>query len=466
MSFVQVTPNSIGADKAWVSIRFEIDSAAIAKAWDLKKIPERNYSNTTFLQVSLDRQELQPDGNWGQPVTIAPLANSQLQPLPQGGDAKENFEYAKWAAPRQRDILQPAFYTIVKGDPWLTPGVAGADSAPSMDTFKAADHIHDTPEQKRLLTLEQRQLVAAEIAKDKEKHKPPPRVATPPRRGPAPAAPVTPQEGPRDSGRPAATDGGAISFQAQPETPEEDANGLPIPPKRATPAAPAPGLPAAPAAPPPAAGAAAPGVKPDEFPVPTAEFDPHKWAADHAANPSIVGWAHDDSVQPGHVYKYRVTYKLKNPVFTMQTIVKDSKLAETFALTSIPSDWSDQVEVASTLKFFVAGARPTTGTAAFQVFRRQEGELKTKTFTVGPGDVIGTRDGDVDFTTDWMVVDVRTDRVGGDAYVLLMDKSGTLVRRDANADASNPDYLRSKQQAAGAGGGAAAVPHSEPIAAK
>ena len=73
---------------------------------------------------------------------------------------------------------------------------------------------------------------------------------------------------------------------------------------------------------------------------------------------------------------------------------------------------------------------------------------REKTFEVQPGDMIGTTDNGVDFTTGATLVDIardaRTDRI----YALIVDSNGTLVRRDFMSDKANPDWENDKRAVA------------------
>src|SRR5207244_9591735 len=86
------------------------------------------------------------------------------------------------------------------------------------------------------------------------------------------------------------------------------------------------------------------------------------------------------------------------------------------------------------------------GTARMEVFRWQEGTLKSDKVTVGPGDAIGKVINGVDFNTGYTLVDVRMDN--NDPSVLLLDPDGMIVRRSFRADQANPDLQKLHQQVA------------------
>ena len=95
-----------------------------------------------MLIVELVRQEMQSSGDWG-PEAVTPALTSQLIPPWPSGQKKNDYRnYADWAAtPRGWiDVMQPLFYTVVKGDGWHLPGeqvVAGPGAAPQAIDPKA-----------------------------------------------------------------------------------------------------------------------------------------------------------------------------------------------------------------------------------------------------------------------------------------------------------------------------------------
>jgi hypothetical protein len=99
-------------DKSWVTVRYEIDPKQLVAEWDRLKIPQGTV-NTTFLQVVLERQELQPDSTWSDPTPVPTLALQQQQQPPPPQFPAENaapqdmWLYLQWASSHQVDVLQP-----------------------------------------------------------------------------------------------------------------------------------------------------------------------------------------------------------------------------------------------------------------------------------------------------------------------------------------------------------------------
>jgi hypothetical protein len=209
------------------------------------------------------------------------------------------------------------------------------------------------------------------------------------------------------------------------------------------------------------------------FPIPQGEFDPEAEIKKTVVNPgaaanpvpagTIVCWAHDDTAEPGKTYRYRVTYTVKNPIFQMPQFAKNQQLIATFGIDSKPSEWSEPMEMLSTVAFWIARNVATAGSQSvyMQVFRWQAGETKAKEFKVGPGDVVGTKDGDIDYSTGWTVVDIAKD-ARGDWYVLMMDPGGNLHKRDPSADPKDPKFEKMKEQANATGAAAAGTPSPGP----
>lgn len=431
-----------GQDKSWVTVMFEIDPKQLAAAWDMAKIPKELSGNTQFVQVVMERQELGADGKWG-PTTIVPtLPFITLMPLPkENAEAQDINSFFNWAKGHTRDILQPDFYTVVKGDNWAPPGVAVAGAAPAAPAFRAEDHLKDTQAQLLLLTLEQRRAVAELKAKQPAPARGPARGPTrPPRSTPTPTPPAGGDAPPAEYnfGTDTSTDR-PISYQAADQNPPAAVDGAAEDPN--------------------AGNAPAPQAQQGNFPMPQGMFDPQTWVSQNPAIPHIVGWAHDDTATPGQTYRYRVTYRLKNPIYFAAGFAKDPANAKIFSVASPPSEWSQNVRISSTINFFVArrGAAPNSVSA--DVFRRQGGAVKRKTFEVTAGDMIGGQDGGVDYTTGFTMVDIRQDPRTEEIYVLLMDSSGTIQRRDFSAEQQDQNFkLLQGQAAAGANANNVAVP--------
>jgi hypothetical protein len=115
--------------------------------------------------------------------------------------------------------------------------------------------------------------------------------------------------------------------------------------------------------------------------------------------------------------------------------------------------------------FFLVDAGPGEGrlglgSAKFELFRYEDGERRRETFVVQPGDRIGdAREAgaakrEVDFGTEWFVVDVveglpgdsRGDARGRNARVLVSDDQGRTMYRSVAVDASHPSRRKFNDQ--------------------
>ncbi|MCH8805098.1 MAG: hypothetical protein IH986_03310 [Planctomycetes bacterium] len=139
------------------------------------------------------------------------------------------------------------------------------------------------------------------------------------------------------------------------------------------------------------------------------------------SDPAI--WFHDDSVESGKTYRYRMRARLWNRYVGRLKAVANVENAKK---TVLAGDWSlpsDPITVAPSTHFFVNGARlGAQGVATIDVWKWRHGEWLKQRFDVEVGDVIGDvkrvkveeydEDGkqiraDVDFATGAIVLDLR-----------------------------------------------------------
>jgi len=188
-----------------------------------------------------------------------------------------------------------------------------------------------------------------------------------------------------------------------------------------------------------------PGLPQPGTDYPGGEFNPALWKD----KPPIEVWAHDDTVVAGKTYRYKMRYKIKNPIFSAGNVAEPPTLSDVFALASPYSQWSSEVIVPSLVNFFVFSSKsPNSNSVRFEVFRWHEGQQRSEQFTVGPGDVIGGREGDVDYPTDWTVVDFREDpRINNDWQIMLLNqKDGSIAVRSYSTDRNDTLYKALKTQ--------------------
>ena len=182
----------------------------------------------------------------------------------------------------------------------------------------------------------------------------------------------------------------------------------------------------------------------------------------------LLTWTHDLDVTSGATYRYRVTLKVFNPLFARgRQLLKDQRhLSEQFAIASVKSDWSEPVVIDPPVQFFFVRASEDGGTlglgeARIELYRYHDGRQRTARFTLQPGERIGESavlgGVDVDFTTDWYLVDViedpaATGRQGldhdQDAIVVCRRMDGSEIRvRVPSSQLRNPDRVRLEMDA-------------------
>lgn len=402
-----------GIDKLWVTEAFSIPTQKIADAFAEAKIPAG--LPTAILAIELIREEQLPDGQWGHPTLLKPLSIHQILAFPAEGNVGDENAYLDWATRNTTTLILPSFHMVVGGDKWYAPGQANPNTP-------LPPEPKSTP-------------VAVPSG--------PPRM-TPPTRQPSGGSRNNRRQksyAPADS-RPATFD---MFAQAAPGGTPPWAPGGQMPPGMfpggMPPGAMPSGLPGAPGGYPGAyPGGAMPGqgvgatasAVPDGFTVPNGNFVP----SDLKKN--IFVWAHDDTVEAGNVYRYKLRYRLKSPVYR-SNVVSDPKLARQFSLVSAESEWSEAVVVPPTVYvFLVSGVTSTTTSAKFDVLRWQNGKWWKHSFTAEPGDMIGgpVKDNEIDYTTGYSLVDMKLDVVTRDAKVVLSDRDGELSTRSLRSDQS------------------------------
>ncbi len=415
------------ADKDWVTVMYKLPMKAIGQAFTDANIPQGQQLNlfkTCVLDVELVRQEIVDGKPSGDEVVVKKLEVSNTPPFPNG--LADEMQYVGWAANNQGQIIQPGFFQIARGDPWLPPGVVdqtalAQQQAPVNQAFDV--HRKFTPEEIRQLTPQQKKMIRD--AKEADAR-----------------AKIRSNAGNNNSGRGA---GGEVPMDenSQPEVP--DLSRLQFaqvaPPQVLTPEEMADqgmdngdnGT---------GNGFQQPQMAPAayaQFPLPPqGEYDPRT-----APDPTI-GWATDDTVEPGKSYQYKVRYKIKNPVFQTINVAQPRNLANVFAITSPDSGWTQPVSIPPLTRFFVASL--FNNKVTLQIFRWQNGELHSHSVNVAPGDLISYKDpAGIDFSTGWTLVDVTVDPGRNNRpLIVVADPAGQLHRRDADSDRDDPEYLKMK----------------------
>ncbi len=425
------------ADKLWASVGFKIPTSEIAEQFKQAKIPA-SQAQTLVLQIEAVRQERQPDGSWGKETPVKPLPITPKMRFPKKGDRGAEPEYRQWATSNQAAILQPPFYQVIGGDVWRVPGTNPPPPPPPPPFDPARVRPEDvaklTPEQRTAYNkwrLEERRKEQQQRQQQRSRERRPTR--TPSRMEPPPL--------PQPGYSPSALDAMGPLAQAQ----RRNVPGMPPPPDLPPdipPDAMNPG-----GGPPAGYQPGGSGLDPQWVEeqkkaagvIPTGQFDPAK-------TPAILTWIHDENVQPDHVYRYKVRYRLLNPLYHSPNLAKDRSALEEFSLESPFSEWSEAVTIPPVTAFFVDGGF-YNDTARFQVFHWQDGVWHSKSFIVSPGDIIGQKDeSGIDYTTGWSLVAI-SDSGESNPYVIVTEAGG-LQRREVRSDRSDPLFTKLRREVA------------------
>ncbi len=191
--------------------------------------------------------------------------------------------------------------------------------------------------------------------------------------------------------------------------------------------------------------------------------------------PPIKLWAHDVTVESGKTYRYRVVYRVINPLFNKadRLVAELKPVAKQLEQDSIPSDWAAPVTIDRAMRYFVEEADPQNGVAKFGVYKLYNGYWIHKVFAARTGDAIGSKDAKVDVIGDdgqpkkgeavnlsvaAVLVDVKAaakqaGAIGNKGPVAVLVASldkGQIDVRDLASDKADPDRVRLFNEASGA----------------
>lgn len=462
----QVDPNVALANaiqKDWATVEARISAVEFAKVWNAafgaaKDLPD-DAKLTQFFLVEVQRQEMIGPNKWSEPVMLQPLPLVKMMDFPRNGDVQEEANYKVWSEKHQVDIIEPAFFTVLKGDPWGIPSrpakVAGAENVPVVADNQPFDPA--SPPTNRELTPQEKQQVYIYNQKKKQEEQ---KQKSDTARSKAAAA----EQERKNRGSGGTTPGGARRMGYAPLPPI-----LAAPPvgreglsgednSRRTPARPIP-MREGPSRP--MFEGAPPGGDMMQTGVPQGPFDPTRLIDAKGGAPNdIIVWAHDDKVVPGKTYRYRMRVYIRNPLYQTVNVAKNPADEKAFAIVSDWSAWSPQFTVPPTTLFQFALAKQSlkekmVTSATVNVFKREKGDWSMETFTVAPGDSIGWAKNNIDFTTGSTLVDLRADLK--DVRIVVADEQGELATRMLNHDANDVFFkdlvqrIKSSNAAAAAG---------------
>jgi hypothetical protein len=485
-------------DKNWITVSSKLDTKALIAEWKRvffangKPLPiPAQVFLTHFVQLEVEREEQTGPDQWGNSTTLKPLPVMRIPDYPKNGDREAQEIYRIWAEQHQVDIVEPAFYRVLRGDPWTVPGAPKdvtnvADNTTTTEPFDPANpnipFEKMTTAQKQQVYIYNQQKKAEEQKQKAQERKSKTDAAENARRsagggrsaegggggggrrigGYAPlpiqlaANPANPEDGSRRGGAPNPADRRPLTpGRNTPLTPPGgwprgeggDSGRRRVPPDGYGARVPMPGVPGAPMT---------PSLNPDgqiqtQNPALTAPFDPTRLPLDLKGVPQeIVMWAHDDTAQPGKTYRYRMRVKLKNPLYNTFGLTEKPDDAAKFALESPWSEWKE-VTAPRTTEYFFAAMRQqvmakTVTSVTVDVFRHEKGLWKQASFVVSPGDGIGGMKDNVDFSTGVTLVDLRPDAREKDLRILVSDDVGNLTTVNFQAQVNDPWYKELKEK--------------------
>lgn len=452
-------PVMMDRETNWVTVRAEINwkrnADEFRKHFQVAGIdPQRLrvLTATMFLDVSLERREKKADGTWTDPAPVPHLTKIDRPPFPDAKASDQEIQIFLSAVGQQsEEVMRPTFYDVTAGDPWYPPGeegkaklVGGDAAAAPFDPSVPGAKPRNADEMRQLAAYKQRQKAAGKR---------------------------TGAGGPYTPGAAAGSSRNTYSTAGAGATNKYGAYGRggSVPNGAYNPAGGGAARGSVPNAYPPGYGRGGRGFRPDglgegKFDAllgPTAGNGQNAGGGMGAFGQPVGGgaaapgqgdeevsiWAHDETVQPGKTYQYRIRYALLNPVYR-QSGAAPAELVHKFALISPWSEWTEPVTIQPKVDFYIASIPTTGGPTQIDLFTIKPGGVNKTTIRVNPGDAIAD--------TGWTVVDVRKDPVANEPYLLLTHNSGQVVRRDKKTDERNPQYQKYLEQA-GTGGGLPAV---------
>ncbi|NQV31171.1 MAG: hypothetical protein HQ515_00670 [Phycisphaeraceae bacterium] len=104
----------------------------------------------------------------------------------------------------------------------------------------------------------------------------------------------------------------------------------------------------------------------------------------------IVFWSHDDSMDPGKIYRYRIRLGVLNPVAGLGYVSqKDIAFKDQVILWSDFSTQTEPVEIPERLYFFANTFQAASSAVSVEVAKFDNGYWRSSIFSVKPGETIG-----------------------------------------------------------------------------
>jgi hypothetical protein len=159
----------------------------------------------------------------------------------------------------------------------------------------------------------------------------------------------------------------------------------------------------------------------------------------------LESWFHDESLQDGVTYYYRVRLVLANPLFSYTKDVAKEADAKPVTINTPWSDWSEPVSARRATEFFFLSTSAERQEASVMVYAQKWGQRVKRQFTVKPGEMIGqevsismtgldgkTQATTVDFRTGVLFLDADWDKQIRMPRNSMPIKTAELVCQDAD----------------------------------
>jgi len=105
----------------------------------------------------------------------------------------------------------------------------------------------------------------------------------------------------------------------------------------------------------------------------------------------LVFWAHDDKVEPGKSYRYRIRLGAFNPIAGTEKVKEEyASLKNSVILWSSFSKTTDELAIPRRLYFFAKGIQEAARKVTVKIAKYMKGYWYSKSFQVEPGEVIGS----------------------------------------------------------------------------
>lgn len=363
---LRIVGNRAPYDMTWVAVggRFPIDQIAkqLAEASDrdVLAVPEQWWKNgMEMVDIELWRQEKTPAG-WSEPAKVSAMPGSALASyrklLSTRDVTPDNIASLNESLRTNRvPLLRPNFYEL-KGGSWSPPSIPGLEINEADDGGQVSPALRELADElQRIVALLEAELAAADKLVQEGKQLRPVQLRK--------------IENLQDELREVQTKIAA----------EEQKSGATIIADKGDPtAAPARG-----------------GFFRDDLdailqPVrPDTDGDIAKKIVRLWVNTEPIFWANDLGVQPGMTYRYKARLVFTNPLFGQRLPKAQADEAARPMTIGAWSDWTEPVTTPRRLYQFLMSRNSNGETGTVEVWKFNDGEWWTETFTVAAGDVIG-----------------------------------------------------------------------------